>query len=172
MRNILVVSSCTKGKKKEKDRASELYSGEQHLLVKKGVKLLREKNIVDWYIISAKYGLIHEDEIVEPYNKSFTGLSKKEIRELSKKLRIKKKLSEVIEEKSYEKAFFLLGEQYLTSIENFLKGVPPYSVFFAAREIDGAETMPCGIKEAKKYQRSVISLKGYLFVEYIKKEMR
>ena len=47
---ILVVSSCTKRKKKEKDKASEIYLGKQHLYVKKGVKLL--KKITVWIGIS------------------------------------------------------------------------------------------------------------------------
>jgi len=36
---ILVISSCTKRKKEGKYKASEMYTGKQHLLVKKGIEI-------------------------------------------------------------------------------------------------------------------------------------
>ena len=164
---ILVVSSCTKRKKKEKDKASEIYLGKQHLYVKKGVKLLKENNNVDWYIISAKYGIINENEVIEPYDLSFNKMSRKDIRELSTGLGIEEKLSSLI--KNYKLAFFILGEKYLISIEDLLDKLPISSVFFTNRELPH-ETVKCGIKEAKKYHIPMVSLKGYLFLEYIKKK--
>ncbi|MCK4637147.1 MAG: hypothetical protein KAT49_04640 [Methanomicrobia archaeon] len=181
---ILVVSSCTKRKKEEKDKTSEMYLGKQHLFVKEGVAILRKDNDVDWYIISAKYGLINESDVIEPYDLSFNEMSKKEIRRVSTQLGIEEKLYSIIQNQSsegrlvnlskgkicHDQAFFILGEKYLSSIEDFLKNIPIPSVFFTTRTIPSAETIKCGIEEAKKYHLSVISLKGYLFVEYIKKE--
>ena len=51
---------------------------------------------MDWYIISAKYGIINENEVIEPYDLSFNKMSRKDIRELSTGLGIEKKLSSLI----------------------------------------------------------------------------
>ncbi len=169
--NILVVSSCTKKKKEGKERAAELYQGTQHLLTKQGTELLRNYHSVDWYILSAKYGLIHEDTGIEPYDLSFTTMRRDAIRRRSEDLGIEEQLRSIIETNTYEKVFFLLGEDYLTAIEKFLIDIPIPSVFFTNREIQGAETIPCGINEAKQHHAPVISLKGSLFLEYIKKEV-
>ena len=166
---ILVISSCTKRKKEGKYKASEMYTGKQHLLVKKGIEILRKDNYVDWYIISAKYGLINENYLIESYDLSFNNMHKRDIRKLSKDLRIEDKLSSII--KNHNKAFFILGEKYLISIENFLKDIPIPSVFFTNKKLP-YETIKCGIEEAKKYHLPVISLKGHLFLKYIKKEKR
>jgi len=166
---ILIISSCTKKKKEGKDKASKMYLGKQHLLVKKGIEILRKDNYVDWYIISAKYGLINENYVIEPYDLSFKSMGKKDIRKLSKDLGIENKLSSVI--KKHDKAFFILGEKYLISIDDFLKNIPIPSTFFTNRKLS-YETIKCGVEEAKKYHISVISLKGYLFLKYIKKEKR
>jgi hypothetical protein len=182
---ILVISSCTKRKKEGKNKASEMYIGKQHLLVKKGIEILRKDNYVNWYIISAKYGLINENYVIEPYDLSFNNMSKKNIRKVSTKLGIEDKLLSIIQNQSsegrlvdlskgkicYDKAFFILGEKYLISIENFLKNIPVPSTFFTNRKLP-YETIKCGVEEAKKYHLSVISLKGHLFIEYIKKEKR
>jgi len=166
---ILVISSCTKRKKEGKNKASEMYIGKQHLLVKKGIEILRKDNYVDWYIISAKYGLINENYVIKPYDLSFNNMSKKNIRKVSMKLGIEDKLLSIIQ--NHNKAFFILGEKYLISIENFLKNIPVPSTFFTNRKLP-YETIKCGVEEAKKYHLSVISLKGHLFLEYIKKEKR
>jgi len=71
---------------------------------------------VDWYIISAKYGLINENYVIEPYDLSFNNMHKKDIRKLSKDLRIEDKLSSII--KNHNKVFFILGEKYLISIDS------------------------------------------------------
>jgi hypothetical protein len=171
MSSILVISSCTKRKKAEKTRAVDLYQGVQHLLVKKGVSLLREQNTVDWYIISAKYGLISEHRIITPYERSFTTMTTKQIRQRSRNLEIEKKLRRVLSAQ-YDTAFFLLGERYLTALDEFLTDIPLPSVFFTTRKIPGAETVPCGREAAKKYGKPLVSLKGYLFLAHIKKEKK
>jgi hypothetical protein len=48
----------------------------------------REENKVDFYIISARYGLINENTLIIPYEFTFKGLRKKEIRERAEKLKI------------------------------------------------------------------------------------
>jgi len=66
---------------------------------------------VDWYIISAKYGIINENEVIEPYDLSFNKMSRKDIRELSTGLGIEEKLSSLI--KNYKLAFFTLEKNIL-----------------------------------------------------------
>ena len=172
MSRYLVVSSCTKRKKNHRGKAADLYRGEQHLLVKEGVALLRERHKTDWQIISAQYGLIRDDHPIAPYERSFTTMKRKEIRQRSRELGIEEKLKALVERNLYEKVFFLLGTRYLTAIEAFIERIPVRAVFFTTRSIPGADIVRSGIEEAKRHKKSVISLKGYLFLEYIKKEKK
>ena len=54
--------------------AAEMYTGPSHTPVKEGVEALRARpgpDIVDWYIVSPAYGLLHESEDIVPYDVDF-----------------------------------------------------------------------------------------------------
>ena len=66
MKRIAVVTACGRGKKNYPTKAYKLYKSSR---IKAVYNL---KNNTDMYILSAKYGLIHADEVIEPYDEVMT----------------------------------------------------------------------------------------------------
>ena len=97
--------------------AGELYTGGQAVAIKKAVNVLSSKAEVDYYIISAGFGLVSENELLPPYECSFSGLSKKAIKERAEKLAIPESIR-YLSKKTYDLVYLSLGEDYLVSLGN------------------------------------------------------
>ncbi|MHA2249300.1 MAG: hypothetical protein ACXAD7_03010 [Candidatus Kariarchaeaceae archaeon] len=141
---ILVISSCSKWKRvKAEDQpefselcssslrsrtkrkfsslllpAHKLYCGYQHRAILKAIAELRKYYQVDHFILSAGFGLIHEKELLPPYNATFNYKSEIEIEEMAKQLEITKSL-EKIRDKYYDLVYLALSKPYLTAIGDF-----------------------------------------------------
>ncbi|MHA1416596.1 MAG: DUF6884 domain-containing protein [Candidatus Heimdallarchaeaceae archaeon] len=139
--SILVINSCGKKKSVQHDdqptckdletkdqresakekfssllrEAGELYIGGQALAIKKAVKILSSKAEVDYYIISAGFGLVNENELLPPYECTFSGLSKKAIKERAEKLAIPESVRK-LSKKTYDLVYLSLGEDYLVTL--------------------------------------------------------
>ena len=64
--------ACVKSKKEGFHKARDLYESN---LFKLGVKYLDLKTD-DWYILSAKYGLVHQNQHIKNYNESLNSKNK------------------------------------------------------------------------------------------------
>lgn len=90
---LLIISSCTKKKQfsktnqpnwdslsakesktkylkvfySESCRAIDMYQGQQHKMIIEGIQILKKYIDVDFFIISAGFGLLHRDEIIPCY---------------------------------------------------------------------------------------------------------
>ncbi|WNS82190.1 hypothetical protein RRU94_15690 [Domibacillus sp. DTU_2020_1001157_1_SI_ALB_TIR_016] len=195
----LIITSCTKDKiykienqlnkedflnpsaltKKEEElrsfkvKARDMYKGRQHLRVMEGINLLRSSfidNIVDLSIISAGYGLLEETAEIVPYNVTFAEMKKNEITEWSRYLNINKDTSTKI--KSYDLVIFLLGEEYLRSLDlPFLETKNDQKLIFlggkASKKLIPNEApyyyIEIGHQDAKAFNEMSISIKGQLF---------
>ena len=141
---ILVVTSCT-GRKKHKPPnqlkyedftsserlhqriaalkdfevpAAEMYTGQQHRYLMAGLEEIREiygSAIVDLHIVSAGYGLLAEDDIIVPYNVTFSGLNKSDLLARSNSLQIHERVETLVA--GYNLVFFLLGEKYVQALQ-------------------------------------------------------
>lgn len=186
---ILVISSCTKKKLKQKSGkefdkknkgfsskeslipAYQLYRGRHHLYLMEGIGLLRdnfEEGIVSLKILSAGYGLIDENKKIAPYDKSLNKMGKNQIIEWGRKQQIKKKLCEMA--KDFNIIVFLLGNKYLQAIDFPMFREDQKVIFFSSAE--GGKIIPeknnyflfyAGVKEAGIFKASPIWFKGYLF---------
>ena len=58
--------SCTKLKKDYPCLAQEMYSESQ--LFKKAVQYINQQEYDDWFILSAKYGILNKETLIEPYD--------------------------------------------------------------------------------------------------------
>lgn len=142
-KRILIISSCSKSKKikneiqiqcksliTEKNRskylkelthislkASELYTGPQALAVTRAVKLLKHKHQVDYYIISAGFGLVCESTLLPPYECSFSDKNKSQIIIMASQLNINQDIQLKITQK-YDMIYLALGKKYLTALGN------------------------------------------------------
>ncbi|WP_312474729.1 tRNA-guanine transglycosylase DpdA [Neobacillus sp.] len=156
-----------------KTTAGKLYTGKQHKRLMEGVELLREQygeEIIDVSIVSAGYGLIDEADEIVPYEVTFNDMKAKEVIEWSDFLNINFKVSEKI--KDYDLVFFLLGDQYLKSIqlplERTIQGQK--LIFLASKSsrkvIPNAEPyhrLEITQDDTKEFGSGNIELKGFLF---------
>lgn len=81
MASIYLIT-CVKTKRDEKSPASELYVSSNF----KKLKALAAKRADRWYILSAKYGLLKPDQVVEPYELTLNTMSKAERRSWASKV--------------------------------------------------------------------------------------
>jgi hypothetical protein len=58
--------SCTKHKNNYTCTAKEMYK--ESTLFKKAVKYIEQQDYDNWYVLSAKYGLIKQSDEIEPYD--------------------------------------------------------------------------------------------------------
>ena len=141
---ILVITSCTSWKKHKptnqlqledflsverftarsaelksfETSAAEMYTGQQHRHLMEGLRAFRqvhESIVVDLHIISAGYGLLAEDDVIVPYNVTFSGLNKSDLEASNNRLQLHERVEALI--KGYELVFFLLGEKYVRALQ-------------------------------------------------------
>jgi len=199
MLKLLVVTSCTGEKKyhpenqlvhadfqnretfasREKELAEymtpagEMYTGMQHLRLMEGVQALRNQfgqSVVDLYIVSAGYGVIHENKLIAPYEMTFNSMNGRAITEWSDYLKIHEDIDELITQ--YDLVLFLLGDKYLKAIQlPFQSASPAQKLVFLAGNSSKKmipDTSPyyfveVGQKDAKSFRYGLVGLKGYLF---------
>jgi hypothetical protein len=82
-----VVTNCTGKKLGVAAPARLLYRGPSVQRVAKAVDEVRAHGVpVSLYIISAKYGLVHEDQVLEPYDETLGGLPPEEIKRWARRV--------------------------------------------------------------------------------------
>jgi hypothetical protein len=99
--------------------AAQLYRGLQHIELMQGVKALRRTfgQTLDIHvkIISAGFGVVDECQMLPPYEATFADRSASEIAAVASRLHIPQKIRALLVG-AYDCAFFLLGDQYLSSL--------------------------------------------------------
>ena len=108
---IAVIVACSKQKLDHKAPASELYQGDMF----KKSKLIAIKLQADFYILSAKHGLITGSKIIEPYE---TVIQTKKDKD-----RLRLNLDgEILENLAlYGKVIIIMGQKYKDVLEPFFK---------------------------------------------------
>lgn len=99
--------------------AEEMYTGQQHLRLLRGLKLMTDASkgdiSIDLKILSAGYGLLDDTASIVPYEMTFSGMKAKQLRNWADFLKIPEKVLSAIED--YELSIFLLGKEYLKAIK-------------------------------------------------------
>lgn len=152
--------------------AEEMYTGQQHVRLMRGVREVREKlgaESVDLWILSAGYGVIPGDREIVPYEATFQRMGGKELREWAEHLRAPEDSRRVFG-RPYDLGIVLLGDSYLAACgldDKVQLGGP--TLFFcgslAARRfpaIPQARTVVLTNKEAKRFSCGLVGLKGEL----------
>lgn len=197
---ILIIGSCTGSKKysptdeatenelddpflrKQKEEelseyivdAFNMYQGKQHKLTCEAFKMLQDQGKdVDFWILSAGYGLIKHDYKIIPYEVTFAQKSKKYIKNRGKILKIPSDFDKLIT--NYDKVILLLGKEYLLSL-NFPRAIDENVEIIA---MGGKQTekllpdqknirfIPAGKEEGKKYGAALIYLKGVILKKMV-----
>jgi hypothetical protein len=168
-------ANLSKAEQRAKDwmkTAGKMYTGRQHALMMNGVEYLRadfDAASFDVAIVSAGYGLISEERLIAPYNITFQGKGLPWVRERGKALKLPVMTRELLSQ--YQVVFFLLGKQYLASLDCPLEPAPDQKFIYFGT---GAERfclpdgnniiVPAAQKEASRYGGAgVTGIKGRMF---------
>jgi hypothetical protein len=150
--------------------AEKLYSGQQHVRLMRGVELLRsKKDQVDlgFQILSAGYGLIPANRKIAPYETTFQGMKKTELRDWAAQLSIPKDFQRVISEKR-NLNLILLGDSYLeacgiTDEQGFVSPTLLFCGKGTAKKIKprpNLRVVTLSNPEAKRFSCGLVGLKG------------
>lgn len=156
-------------------RTEDLYTGEQHVRLMRGVRQLRdsiepERDLqLDVRILSAGYGLVPGNRLLAPYDCTFEGMKKRELRAWADQLGVPGAIREVLVQ-PYDLAFLLLGEPYLEACaldDGVSLGGPTIaftSTKMASRlpQLPNLRTVVLRNRDATRFSCGLVSLKGEL----------
>ena len=151
--------------------AEAIYTGQQHVRLMRGVRAVREEKNggidIDLHVLSAGYGLIPADRRVAPYECTFQGMKKNELRTWADQLNVPGDVRQLLAQ-PHDLALILLGDPYLEAcqIDDTVQLRGPTLVFCGtriARKLPALKNMrviTMNNKEAKRFSCGVIALKG------------
>lgn len=152
----------------ESKAARKLYAGRQQEYISDAVDRLRAAgDSVDRYFISAGFGLVEETEELPPYDVTFAGRLKTEIKERADKLSIQDNLLKLVTG-DYDIIFLALGGDYYASFDlrTLLEAVSSetWVVCFNHESVtdtfENVVSLPARTAEAKEQETIVVALKG------------
>jgi hypothetical protein len=156
--------------------AEDLYSGQQHVRLMRGVTALRGSGPtnskgpeIDLRILSAGYGLVPGSQILAPYEATFGGMGKTQLREWADTLGVPAAFRDAVGA-PHDLAIVLLGDDYLDACSldrSMLLGGPTLLYCGGAAlkklpKLDNLHAVALTLAEARLFSLSRISLKGEL----------
>ncbi|MBU1240853.1 hypothetical protein KKF84_09755 [Myxococcota bacterium] len=148
-------------------RARDLYAGRQHTELMRGMEKMNPAIRTELYILSAAYGLVGGDQLLYPYEATFSGKSPRVIDAMSRELDLKNALSTALSTAA-DCTLVLLGSGYLRAARlwelsgDFSRTIvlgAPSAANLAPR---GSLYIPLALPEARKFRSTLIALKGVL----------
>ena len=150
--------------------AEEMYTGQQHIRLMRGLNLMAEASkgdiFIDLKILSAGYGLLNDNAQIVPYELTFNGMKAKELRDWANFLKIPEKVLSAIE--GYHLSIFLLGKEYLKAV-HFPKTINNRGALLFLTSKGSASLLPSGPNiwtinlgntDAKRMGAGLVALKG------------
>jgi hypothetical protein len=165
---------------------AEMYTGREHQQVKNAVSSLSEIATVDWYIISAGFGLLHEEAKIPLYECTFNDIESvrtraeraghdvdqltndETIQAVGREKGIPQEFIQVLNE-GHDLLFVVLSEPYLISITEALTKIPDSTtaVAFASngskQYIKNYQWIPATETEQQALGTTMMQLRGELF---------
>ena len=152
--------------------AERLYTGEQHARLLRGLRAFRERrsgdgSTIDLRILSAGYGLIPHDRPLAPYECTFQGMARHELREWADRLGVPAAIRRVLAG-PYDLGLVLLGDAYLRAcaLDDAVRLGGPTIFFCGARaaaqlpRLDLARPVVLSTAEARRFSCGLVGLKG------------
>jgi hypothetical protein len=149
-----------------------MYTGPQHTLLMDGLEQVWAtygKRTIDLSIISAKYGLLNERDIIVPYNVTFSGLNKGNLLARSNSLQLHERVETLITD--YNLVLFLLGAEYVQALQLPFEVPDTVTQIFligtGARklipDLPNTHFVPAGTPLSRKLHTTNTTLKGLVF---------
>ena len=142
--------------------ARDMYTGPQNNELVKAVDLLRTiSNVeVQLVIISAGFGLLEEDDLVPPYDCSFTTMKMSEIRKQSEELELQPSFTRLIANR-FDIIYLALGKRYLTALGNDIPSLlKTPTVSFHELKSDYVIRIPCAAETVKAFSKRGYKIHG------------
>ena len=118
--------------------AAEMYRG-TFAAIRNLVRRIREcGRHVDLYIISARYGLVGENDPVVPYDATLKGMSAQQIREWAERRSLLQKLDSLARSGGYDLIIAVLPKEYATAVLGFLRNPPAKTIAIVPRGVANA----------------------------------
>jgi hypothetical protein len=183
---ILVVGSCSKGKLKQYSdaptcgdleskeslikwqsllsnsvvKAREMYTGRLNQELVKGVDLLRQiKGLkIQLHIVSAGFGIVNENELIPPYDCSFSGMRKHEILARADNLKIEYDFAQICSA-GFDIIYLAVGKNYLIALGDEWKSVAESVVIGFDKKLAGPRVF-CAPSDYSTV--SAFSSRGYI----------
>ncbi|MGZ0710103.1 tRNA-guanine transglycosylase DpdA [Coraliomargarita sp. W4R53] len=155
--------------------AGEIYSGEQHVRLMRGVGSVRDAGVsVELEVLSAGYGLIPETQMVAPYEITFATMKAKPLKEWAEMLKVPADFRQSVQQ-SCDLRLVLLGDNYLKAcgLDANVVFSGPTLLFCGtgmAKKLpgwDNVRIVPVSNPEAKRFACGLIGLKGDLAARLI-----
>jgi hypothetical protein len=149
--------------------ARDLYTGQQHVRLVRGIERQAGRLDIDLWVLSAGYGVVPGARKLAPYEVTFAGMKKGELRRWADLLGIPSAVRELLA-RPYDLALILLGDAYLEAcaLDESVRLSGPAILFGGnnaiARlpKIDGLHAFALTNAEARKYSCGLVALKGEL----------
>ena len=152
--------------------AEDLYTGQQHIRLMRGVQLLRQNlgpEKVDLWILSAGYGIIPGSRSIVPYECTFQGMKSSDIKLWGAHLHTPED-ARLFFSQSADLTLVFLGDSYLQALqldEQVVFGAP--TLFLTSTGSDKLvqgqgnwRTLPLTSKDASRFSCGLVGLKGEL----------
>ena len=148
-----------------------MYTGQHHLRLMRSAEAIRRetRHSLDLHILSAGYGLISGAHAVAPYDCTFAGMGKAELRDWAAHLSIPAVARRMLSH-PFDLGLVLLSNEYLAACQ-----LPPdlspggATLFFSSASaakalwrLSEARVVPLGNTEASRFSCPLVSLKGEL----------
>jgi len=118
--------------------AVEMYRG-TFAAVRNLVRKIREcGRHVDLYIISARYGLVGENDPVVPYDATLKGMSARQIREWAERRSLTQKLDSLTRSGGYDLIIAVLPKEYAIAVLEFLRNPSAKTIAIIPRGVASA----------------------------------
>lgn len=154
--------------------AEDLYTGQQHIRLMRGIRALRgasspQSAEVDLRILSAGYGLVASDTILAPYEATFQGMGRRALRSWADTLGVPQALREALASK-FDLCVILLGDDYLEagSLDASVRLGGPTLLFCGRNmlkklpKLGNLHAIALTNTEAKRFSCGLVALKGEL----------
>jgi hypothetical protein len=154
--------------------AEQLYTGQQHARLMRGIASMRAQlqktaGKLELYILSAGYGLISGEQKLAPYEATFQGMGRSELRKWADTLNVPQAFREAVSA-PYDLAIVLLGDDYLDacSLDAFVKLGGPTILFCGKNtlkklpKLASLYAVALTNAEAKRFSCGLVALKGEL----------
>ncbi len=150
--------------------AREMYTGPQNTELAKAIDLLRTiSNVeVQFSIISAGFGLLEEQELVPPYDCSFSNMRMPEVRKRAQELGLSSSFTSLVNRR-FELVYLALGKRYLAALgTDSLAAIEIPTITFHGESSKHLVKIPCSAEVVKSFSKfgnkihGVVGFKGDL----------